>query len=478
MLRNSLLYKVLLIVVIPFSFEIAIFSTLLGIQHAQQVEAQRIDKLRLISAGVNKITLQILQLQSAFENFENPAVAVMAVNKSFKDLFKSFEELARLTESDEQKHQIVMLSLSELLQTKADLDQLKAAVTASHFSHLEAIGRTFRPRFHAHLHNVIDTGFLQLATTTAAELDTDKTAATRENEINLLKIALLASSLLAVLSAAALSKYLIKKLKIIAQNAKRMSTREDLLPPVSGNDEISQVDLSMHAAATEIRHLEQAREEIMGMVSHDIRNPLGSIKFSVEAMKAASEDEFEYYLGSIDSNCDLVLSISKNLLDIQKLESGTLILTKEHAAIKSCILAAIEAVEGTRHSRNTKLEIVAPDKLSARIDTTKIEQVLINLIGNAIKFSPKNATVKIVAEPHENGVLVRVEDEGKGIPPALHKNVFDRFVQSDDDNYRAKGAIGLGLAICKGLIEMHGGWIAVQNAVPRGCQFMFWLPSR
>ena len=478
MVRNSLLYKVLLIVVIPLSFEIAMFSTLLVIQHSQQVEAQRIDKLRLISTGINKITLQILQLQSSFENFQNPALAAMAVNKSFKYLFKSFEELERLTQSDEQKHRIVMLSLSELRQTKADLDQLKASVAAKNFIELQKIGRTFRPRFHAHLHNVVDTGFLQLATAAAAELDTDKTAAIREKEINLLKTAVLASLLLALLSAAALSKYLIRKLRIIAQNAERMSTREKLLPPVSGNDEISQVDLSMHEAATEIRRLEQAREEIMGMVSHDIRNPLGSIKFSVEAMKVSTEDELEYYLQSIDSNCNRILSISKDLLDIQKLESGTLILTKEQAAIKDCILAALEAVEGTRHSRNTKLEIDVPEDLSACIDTTKIEQVLINLIGNAIKFSPRNATVKLVAESHKSGVLIRVEDEGRGIPPALINTVFDRFIQSDDDNYRAKGGVGLGLAICKGLIEKHEGWINVQNTAPRGCQFMFWLPSK
>lgn len=279
-----------------------------------------------------------------------------------------------------------------------------------------------------------------------------------------------------------LSKYVVSKLKTLSRNAELLSRREKLLPPIAGGDELAVVDGAMHRAASEISRLELAREEMMGMVSHDIRNPLSSIKFAADAMLNGADNSAEdtsYYLGSITSNCDRILSISTDLLDLQKLESGTLTLNLEVAELGDCIEAAVQAVEAVRVSRDVKITTdIESGGIPVTVDKTKIEQVLINLISNAIKFSPKGSTVAVSAIENNGGVSVSVQDEGKGIPPELLGSVFDRFVQNESENYRAKGSVGLGLAICKGLIHLHHGKIEVCNADPRGCIFTFFIPQR
>ncbi len=479
--RLPLLHKGLLLVSIPLCFELGIFSLLLSLQNDMAIESARINKARMIGDTVNKVTHKLLIVQEIFQVNQNPFAAAKEIRAGMAELKNDFAKLAELTvDSKPPVHENVLASEIELDKITKELDKVKTMLATGQIEDFNNISKLFRPKLNEHFRKIVSLGLFELAASSAEEIDTDQSNAIRNQTTFLLKLAVATSALIGLLGAWLYSRHLVSRLNIVMENAGRLGERKPLLEPISGNDEIAGLDDALHQAAQLIEHLDQAREEVIGMVSHDIRSPLTTIKCTGEALElrldGALDERGKALLKTIEGNCDRILRISQDLLDMQKIESGMLSIQRQKTNVSDCLTAAIEATDGLRHNRGITIESnLIP--LEANIDAGRIEQVVTNLLSNAIKHSPRNGIVRLSLQNDKDAdyILIAVSDSGRGVPEHLKEAIFDRFQQvSEEDSSRGTG---LGLAICKALIELHDGRIGVDSLSPTGSQFWILLPK-
>lgn len=473
------MHKGLLLVSIPLCFELGIFTLLLSLQNDMAQESARINNARMIGDSVNRISHRAMILEDAFRNNANPLEVARSIQTGMTEWTKQFEQLEELTRNDLALHTIVLRSIAQLDAAKKDLAELKAHLMENFSGDTAEAARSFGPRFRYRLRMVVSAGLLELAANSAREIDTDRTTAMRNKIVLLLKIAVAFSAMIAAVGAWVFSQHMISRLKVAMTNADRLGARKPLLRPIGGNDEIAELDHALHNAANLITGLERAREEVIGMVSHDIRNPLSTIKATGELLKGELQDNendrSKELINIIDSNCNKVLRISKDLLDLQRLESGTLTLDKSSTNLKECLLSAASATEAMQRAYGVDVEPEL-ESVHANVDEDRIEQVVTNLLTNAIKFSPKKSKVRLtLSETTNQQVCIRVIDQGNGIPDDMKTSVFNRFAQVNRED--SKRGSGLGLAISKALVELHGGKIGVSDASPTGCDFWILLPK-
>jgi signal transduction histidine kinase len=232
----------------------------------------------------------------------------------------------------------------------------------------------------------------------------------------------------------------------------------------------------MRKAAEQLAH---AREEVLGVVAHDLRNPLSAILGAASLLEDPRQDvrETRETLGLIHRAVDRMNRLIGDLLDITRLEAGRLILEQEPVAVVDLLSQTHESWEATAASRELSLEIgPAPKGLAVFADRSRVLQVLDNLVGNAVKFSEAGGRIAVRATPSEASsteVRFTVSDTGPGIPPEVMKELFQRFWQANAADRRG---IGLGLAICKGIVEAHGGRIWCESQLGHGARFTFTLP--
>ena len=226
---------------------------------------------------------------------------------------------------------------------------------------------------------------------------------------------------------------------------------------------------------TEHLEAERVKKEVLHMVTHDLRNPLstiGLIYFMLASGKiGAVAPEGDRALAAAKANSSRLLTIVNNLLDVEKMEAGMLELEFENLDIAQVANKAMAAVAEQAREKKIKLSDEC-FKVMVRADRFRLEQILVNLLLNAIKFAPEKSTVVVGTQPGNGYLRVFVSDSGPGIAVERQRTLFDRFAAS-----RAAGErIGLGLSICRALARLHGGEIAVESAPGRGSTFYFSLP--
>jgi PAS domain S-box-containing protein len=243
---------------------------------------------------------------------------------------------------------------------------------------------------------------------------------------------------------------------------------------------VANVQLSKNAVEVQLlRELDQLRSELVANVSHELRTPLGLIKLFCTSL-LDKEVQFEEsvrreFLESIERETNRLESVVDNLLDLSRIQSGRLRLEKHLVDLKQMIREVAQSMWMHNPDFYISVDIKAPS-LVVPVDAKRIEQVLRNLISNAIKYSPQGRTIAIWGEDNEHYVLVQVRDEGIGIAPADLPKVFERFYRIDNDVTRHVGGAGLGLAICQGIVQLHGGRIWAESTLGRGSTFSFTLP--
>ena len=229
---------------------------------------------------------------------------------------------------------------------------------------------------------------------------------------------------------------------------------------------------------TRDKELDRMKSALISTVSHELRTPLAAIKGYVStlladdvAWDALAQREF---LQTISDETDRLARLVKNLLDMSRLEAGTLPLQREYYGLDELIG---RAVQSSRSLLGHRLQVELPSYVpTVWVDSSRIETVIRNLLENAAKYSPPDGVVELKVEKVINGqVIIQIRDYGPGIPNHLHDKIFDRFYRIDSRLTRTVGGAGLGLAICKGFIEAHDGHITVSNAHP-GAAFTISLP--
>jgi PAS domain S-box-containing protein len=227
---------------------------------------------------------------------------------------------------------------------------------------------------------------------------------------------------------------------------------------------------------SERRAAERLRQEVLHMVSHDLRTPLTTLGNVFEFLSNSDSelvDKRAHYIQLGERNVERLIGLISDLLDVEKIRSGMMMIDREAVHLDECFQACIEALLPTADLRGVKL-IVDETTVVTTGDPNKIDRVIINLVGNAIKYSESGDQVRVHAEADDEKVTVTIADEGKGIPEDQLEKVFERFHQVRGEE-QASGS-GLGLTICKAFVELHGGKIWAERRESKGTKFCFTLP--
>jgi PAS domain S-box-containing protein len=233
---------------------------------------------------------------------------------------------------------------------------------------------------------------------------------------------------------------------------------------------------------TEKKEMERLKADFVAMVSHDLRAPLTAVMMTNEIL--LDSDHFgqlnEGGLKGMErsqQSLQRLMSLVNSLLDIEKIEAGRMELLLETVTLKDIAESSIDAVSALAEQKTIQTKIEIASELTAYADREKTIQVLVNLLSNAIKFSEAEQVVTVSASASGDEVIIKVSDQGRGIPADKISEVFDRFKQVKLEDGRKKGGTGLGLAICKSIIELHGGKVGVESEEAKGSTFWFSLPA-
>lgn len=248
---------------------------------------------------------------------------------------------------------------------------------------------------------------------------------------------------------------------------------------ISLSESIPGSSLIVFHDVTRIRHLETVRRDFISNISHELRTPLASLKALTETLQdGALEDKkvASHFLSRMEIEVDSVSLIVQELLELSRIESGRVPLNLESVDPCELINAAVERLRLQAESNGLELNIICPDSLpEIMADFSRLEQVLVNLLHNAIKFTPSGGTIKLECKDLDGKIQFSVSDTGAGISPEDFPRIFERFYKAD--RARAGGGTGLGLAISKHLVEAHNGEIWVESVEGQGSIFTFSVPK-
>jgi PAS domain S-box-containing protein len=231
---------------------------------------------------------------------------------------------------------------------------------------------------------------------------------------------------------------------------------------------------------TERRELDRIKSEFVSVVSHELRTPLTSIRGSLGLLAGGAVGDLPAsaarMIGIALDNCERLTRLINDILDIERLESGATPMKFAPHEVREIVTATVEALHPLADGAGVRLVV---DRVEGRVhvDRDRIVQTLTNLIGNAVKFSPRDSTVTLSAISRGGLVEFAVSDQGRGIPDEQLDAIFGRFQQVDSSDSRSKGGTGPGLAISRGIVERHGGRIWAQSGPGEGACFRFTLPS-
>ena len=248
---------------------------------------------------------------------------------------------------------------------------------------------------------------------------------------------------------------------------------------IDSEDEIGYLGATISYMASEIARSEDDQKKFVANVSHDFRSPLTSIKGYLEAMLDGTipPELYEKYLTIVLNETERLTKLTNSLLTLNNLNTKGMLLDKSIFDINKVIRNTAASFEGTCKSKAIAIELILTgDELFVTADVGKIQQVLYNLLDNAIKFSHPDSIIKIETNEKHNKLFVSVKDSGIGIPKDDQKLIWDRFYKSDLSRGKDKKGTGLGLSITKEIIQAHGEHINVISTEGVGSEFIFSLP--
>ena len=317
-------------------------------------------------------------------------------------------------------------------------------------------------------------------------------ASTVRSVFGFLFVSSLGALLLAIVVSAGLARRFTTPLRRLTEAARALA-EGDLARRVpadrarTGGAEIAELSRQFNTMADQVEEtLEEIRRdrdtgrEFLADVSHELRTPLAALRTFNELLQEKAGSDVAARTEFLEASAQQIERLdwlAQNLLELSKLDSGLVRLDLRPDDLRATVLSAIEQAQVPTQRRGLTLTTELPDKpLVTRHDPQRLGQVLTNLIGNALKFTPRGGSVRVVLTPNGPGARIQVIDSGVGIDAAELPHVFDRFYRGSRANEARGSGSGLGLAIVRSVVEMHGGRVMVESRVGSGSTFTVTLP--
>jgi two-component system phosphate regulon sensor histidine kinase PhoR len=268
-----------------------------------------------------------------------------------------------------------------------------------------------------------------------------------------------------------------RTLSLLGQSGKTFQVQSSLIQYATNGGE--GVIVVFHDVS-DLKRLERVRQDFVANVSHELRTPLTAIKGYVEALRDGGLQDSvhaEQFLEVIQRHSERMDKIVSDLLLLSSMESLDRVLNREKLLLPEVIKTAVESLRPMAEGKKQKIQVHAEESLTPIMaDAQKIHQVLVNLLHNAISYTPEQGSIKIEVMPVQGGVEITVADNGIGIPAEDLSRIFERFYRVDKGRSREMGGTGLGLSIVKHIVEAHGGKLRVESKLGKGSRFTFFLP--
>ena len=275
-----------------------------------------------------------------------------------------------------------------------------------------------------------------------------------------------------------LTRQITRPVKALITGARRLSKGElSYRVKTRSNDEIGELADSFNSMAATLEQAEQSRRQLTADIAHELRTPLTIIEGTVEGIL---DDVFEAdseHLNSIKEQTLLLTHLINDLRDISLAESGQLTLNLQPTDIVDLVKRVVTGFEPNAGEKNIRLDLsVSVESLEMEVDPVRMEQVISNLLGNAIRHTPEGGSITVAISREDDKLELSVSDTGEGITPEDLPHVFERFYRSGTSRSRKEGGTGLGLAIVKQMVEAHGGTVTVESTPGKGSTFLISLP--
>lgn len=242
-------------------------------------------------------------------------------------------------------------------------------------------------------------------------------------------------------------------------------------------DEIGQLGEAFNNMAETIEKQEELRKNLTADVAHELRTPLSILRGNIESLQAGVVKPDMEVISSLHDEIIRISRIVKELQDLSLAEAGRLSLNYSKIKIKDLVNRVIQTFQPELEARKIDLKKKMPEEISYLwVDGDRINQVMINLLGNALKYTPEGGEISVTGQVKGEELLISISDTGPGIKKEDLPFIFERFYRSPQERYASEGGSGLGLAIAKGLVEAHGGIIWAEGNSLQGTTFTFTIP--
>ena len=238
-------------------------------------------------------------------------------------------------------------------------------------------------------------------------------------------------------------------------------------------DELGELATAITRLSKDLERLKNERNEFLGSISHELRTPLTYLKGYTDIIgrKNISLEDRNKYIKIIQEEAAHLTELIKNLFELAKIDQNKFAIKKEKVIFGELVETVLARIRPALEEKNIKLSFYCPDDLIAIVDSERIQQVVLNILDNAIKYTPAGSEITMEVTQNKNEILTAISDTGEGIPKEDVPYIFERLYRAEKSRSRSKGGSGLGLTIAKEIVELHGGDIGVESTPGKGTVF-------
>lgn len=484
----SLTAKILILISVPVVFELGFVFFIVHLQGEAEKEAQAAFRARQLSNSLNQLVSSIFEVWNVVTNNRKRWLHQGFLDQRYKTMFPKlraqYAELVKMTSDRPDLQPMIRKSLQNLNEAETILDEAVADLKAGRMDKLldDYDHKTEHIR---ELYKGLITEEMSIVAShekALADADSDRQADFRQRILRLSLLVMVLNILASFFLAVYLLREITSRLSVISTNAKRFASGKELQPALTGTDEIAELDKAFRRMARDVENTANQRQELVNMLTHDLRSPLTTIQgfFDLLSTGAFGElnSEGEKFVKLAERNSSVMMLLINDLLDIEKIKSGLMSLDTDDVPVES-LFADVRENTSTWINQHGMQLVMEDTDFVVHVDAEKINRVLFNLVSNAVRYSRAGDKITLSAVRHNNDVEIRVCDQGSGIPEDKLDTIFDRFQQVKGDSKPPEGAkgSGLGLSICRSIVQLHNGKIWATSQLGKGSTFHFTIPG-